>query len=145
GESLEDHWHWFNHLLISPDSKRFIALHRWKPSDPETGGPKSGGGWKTRMITANVDGSDLYLLNPSGIVSHFVWKDPEHVCMWTRPEGQPSGFYLLTDKSREIQPVGAGVMTKDGHNTYVPGHPGWILCDTYPNKERNQVPYLFYE
>jgi len=24
-----DQWHYFNHLLISPDASRFIVLHRW--------------------------------------------------------------------------------------------------------------------
>jgi hypothetical protein len=22
--------HWFNHLLVAPDAKRFIFLHRWQ-------------------------------------------------------------------------------------------------------------------
>jgi hypothetical protein len=33
-------------------------------------------------------------------------------------------------------------MTVNGHCTYLPGNK-WILNDTYPDKERNQNPYLF--
>jgi len=142
GQKLENVWQWFNHLLISPDGKRFIALHRWKARDPKTGGPT--GNFTTRMVTANVDGSDVYVLDPSGATSHFVWRDPEHVCMWTRPEGQPSGFYVYRDRTDKIEPVGAGVMTVNGHNTYVPGHQDWILNDTYPDRERKQHPYLYH-
>ena len=30
GSSLADKWHYFNHLLVSPDSERLIFLHRWR-------------------------------------------------------------------------------------------------------------------
>lgn len=143
GQLLGDVWHYFNHLLISPNNQRFIVLHRWRARDPRTGKPA--GGFTTRMITADVDGKNLFVLDPSGHTSHFIWRDAEHVCMWTRPEGQPAGFYLFRDQSREVVPVGQGVMTRNGHNTYLPiDHPSWILNDTYPDKERYQRPYLYH-
>ena len=42
--------------------------------------------------------------------------------------------------------VGKDVMTRNGHNTYVPGtNAEWILNDTYPvGKERLQELYLFH-
>ena len=142
GTRLKNVWHYFNHLLISPDSKRFIVLHRWRARDETTGAPK--GGFTTRMITADVDGNDVYILDPSGHTSHFIWRDPEHVCMWTRPAGKKAAFYLFRDRTRQIEIVGDGIMTRNGHNTYLPieGN-GWILCDTYPNTKRLQEPYLF--
>ncbi|MCM4174191.1 hypothetical protein DHD32_22240 [Arenibacter sp. TNZ] len=64
--------------------------------------------------------------------------------MWTKPVGMDWGFYLFTDKSKETVPVGKGIMTKNGHNTYIPGTNGeWILNDTYPDKERLQTLYLY--
>ena len=141
GRKLDDVWHYFNHLLVSPDGARFIALHRWRSRDPESGRPT--GGFRTRMITASTDGGDVFVLNPSGVVSHFIWRDPEHVCMWTQPAGKPPGFYVYRDRTREIEPVGAGVMVRDGHVTYLPGATDWLLCDTYPDRERKQHPYLF--
>lgn len=142
GSRLQDVWHYFNHLLVNPDGTRFIALHRWRKRDPETGRPR--GGFSTRMITANVDGSDVFVLNPEGLVSHFIWRDPEHVCMWTRPRGKAAGFYVYRDRTREVEAVGEGVMTRDGHNTYLPGSTDWILCDTYPDAKRLQRPFLFH-
>ncbi|HEX6987608.1 MAG TPA: hypothetical protein VF170_19670, partial [Planctomycetaceae bacterium] len=78
--------------------------------------------------------------------SHFIWRDPEHVCAWTKPAGKPAGFYLFRDRSREVTPVGPGVMTVNGHNTYLPfGETGeWILNDTYPDKDRRQTVYLYH-
>lgn len=143
GEVLTNVKHYFNHLLISPDSKRFIVLHRWRKYDATT--DKITGGKTTRMITANIDGSDVFVLDPSGRTSHFIWRDPETVCMWTRPKGKKSAFYVFKDKTREVEIVGADIMSRNGHNTYLPiKNSEWILNDTYPDKNRNQKPYLYH-
>jgi Tol biopolymer transport system component len=34
-------------------------------------------------------------------------------------------------------------MTRNGHNTYLPGNK-WVLNDTYPDQERKQHVYLYY-
>jgi len=143
GSKLEDVWHYVNHLLISPDARRFIVLHRWRQRDPETGA--STGGFTTRMFTADVDGSRLHLLDPSGHTSHFIWRSPEQICMWTRPEGRPAAFYLAKDRTDSLEVVGEGVMTANGHLTYLPPpHDEWILNDTYPDADRNQHVYLYH-
>lgn len=137
-------WNWFNHLLINPDGTRFTFLHRWREQyDPRR---REGSNFITRMFTANADGKDLYLIDPSGFTSHFVWRDPEHLCAWTRPAGNKDGFFLLRDRTQDVEQVGAGVMTVNGHNTYVPGtNHEWILNDTYPQgTERFQTPYLYH-
>ncbi|QDT36735.1 hypothetical protein [Stratiformator vulcanicus] len=137
--SMEGAKHYFNHLLVSPDGNRTIFLHRWRPD----GGR---GKFRTRMFTIGLDGSDPYVLDPSGSTSHFIWRDDEYICAWTRPEGQPWGFYLFKDKTDEVEPVGRGVMTKNGHNTYLPIGDGteWILNDTYPDRDRVQTVYLYH-
>ncbi len=154
GEDISAKWHYFNHLLISPDSKRFIFLNRYRElpirdevlNNPEEYN-KIRGRYDTRMFTAGVDGKDLYLLDPSGKTSHFIWKDPNHITAWTTPIGMPSGFYEFTDQTNQIRRVGEGVMTVNGHNTFLPGTNGeWILNDTYPQGDaREQVPYLYHE
>lgn len=142
GQDVRDNWHWYNHLLVSPDSKRFIFLNRWRKDYEMIPGKE----FTTRMFTADKNGKDLYVLDPSGFSSHFIWRDPQHVCAWTRPEGQPDGFYLFKDKTRQVERVGEGVMLVNGHNTYLPGHNNqWILNDTYPlTKDRLQTPYLYH-
>jgi hypothetical protein len=132
--------HYFNHLLFSPDGSRFIFLHRWRPD----GGK---GAFRTRMLTATPDGADLCVVDPSGQTSHFIWRDPRHILAWTRPQGRPSGFYLFTDRGDRAEQVGKGVMTVNGHCTYLPAGDGkeWILNDTYPQgPDRQQSPYLFH-
>ncbi len=137
---MVDGKHWFNHLLFNTDGTRFIFLHRWRP---DRGRARR---WKTRMFTAGADGSDPYVLDSSGLTSHFIWRDPQHVCAWSGVK-DPAGFYLFKDRTREVTPVGQGVMTNDGHNTYLPIGDGteWILCDTYPDRnDRRQTVYLYH-
>jgi hypothetical protein len=133
--------HWFNHLLFSTDGLRFLFLHRWRPKDPSK--YKAVGGFGTRMFTASVDGSDLYVLDPNGKTSHFVWRDPKTVTAWAWHPSQGMKFYHFKDKTREVEVVGPDVMVVNGHNTYLPGNE-WILNDTYPDAGRLQNPYLFH-
>jgi hypothetical protein len=65
--------HYLEHVMINPDDSRFAFLHRWKTE---------GGGIYTRLYTANIDGSQLYLLNDSGRMSHFCWGWGGHLFGW---------------------------------------------------------------
>jgi len=142
GKSLEDKWHYFNHLLVSPDSKRMIFLHRWRNAPANAAG--ASGGFTTRMFTINIDGTDPYVLDPSGYTSHFIWRDPEHICAWTKPEGKKAAFYLFKDQTEEVEIVGDGKMMVNGHNTYVPNTDGeWILNDTYPSNDQRRLQTLY--
>jgi len=146
GQALADRWHYFNHLLVNPDNSRFIVLHRWRASTGSGPDAQPTGSFTTRMFTVAMDGSERFILDPSGATSHFIWRDPRHVCAWTRPAGRPAGFYLFRDQTRQLEVVGAGVMTQNGHNTYLPNTDNeWILNDTYPDRRtREQTPYLFH-
>ena len=67
--------HYFNHLLFSPDGARFIFLNRWR--DVSTG--EATGDLHTRMFTVGMDGGGLHLVDDSGSMSHFIWRDPDHI------------------------------------------------------------------
>ena len=135
GGDLSKAKHWFNHLLINPDGSRFEFLHRWRVGNTP--------GFTTRMITAAPDGSDVRVIDPSGATSHFIWRDPRHILAWSRYQGA-DGFFLFEDKAGgTVDIVGQGVMTGNGHCSYLPGNE-WILNDTYPDKNRNQNVYLYH-
>jgi len=127
--------HWFNHLLIAPDGNRFIFLHRWR-------GKKEGTSFATRMITADRDGRNLYVVDPYGRTSHFIWRDANHILAWAWHPSRGDKFYLYEDRSERVEASGSEVMTRNGHCTYLPGN-RWIVNDAYPDKERNQPLYLY--
>jgi len=54
------------------------------------------------MFTAGMDGNDIYLLDPSGKTSHFIWKDPKHIIAWTRPIGKERQMYLIDISSLKL-------------------------------------------
>ena len=131
--------HWFNHLLFNTDGTRFLFLHRWRgKNEPMTQ-------WGTRMFTANLDGSEKYILDPHGQTSHFIWRDPLHVTAWAWHPSHGNRFYLYKDRTDQVEVVGVKIMTVNGHNTYLPEKNNeWILNDTYPDSKGNQNVYLYH-
>ena len=131
--------HYFNHLLFSPDGKRFIALHRWRYPN---------GRRLTRLITANTDGSDIRIVIPNGYASHFIWRDAKSILSQSKDYLGIKRWdnFLFEDKDGggKIESVGSGILDGSGHISYLPGNQ-WILNDTYPQgKGRLQTPHLFH-
>jgi hypothetical protein len=130
----KDAKHYFNHLLFNTDGSRFIFLHRWRATGLSSFG--------TRMLTANSDGTDIHIVDPYGKTSHFIWRDPKHILAWSWHPSQGDAFYIYEDGTEKVKVVGKGIMTRNGHCTYLPGNK-WILNDTYPDSERKQNVYLY--
>lgn len=141
-DDFDTKMHWFNHLLFNTDGTRFIFLHRWKTPSEE-----SMGAFGTLMYTSGLEGKDIRLVDDSGFTSHFIWRDSEHIMAWSRIEPTGDGFYLFKDEDGgKPQMEGRGIMTRNGHNTYlnVDETGEWILNDEYPNKDRVQQVYLYH-
>jgi hypothetical protein len=141
GEVMENHpdsKHHAYHLLCGPDGKRFIMLHRWTQ-------PK--GGHLTRLITANMDGSDLRIVIPNGYASHFIWRDATHILSQAKNwlGNDQWGNFLFEDKdSGIIEEVGKGVLDSGGHFSYLHQNE-WLVSDTYPKGVRRlQTPHLYH-
>jgi len=130
--------HKFNHLLFAPDGKRFIFLHRRR------GGPDNPKAGITRMFTVNADGTGLYVLDPYGDTSHFIWRRSSHVVAWAKHPSHGYKFYSYEDRTENVEVIAPDVMVVNGHNTYLNRDSWrWILNDTYPDKQRLQHPYIY--
>jgi len=151
---VSDWFHYFNHLLISPDNSRLFFLNRCRKLKMEKGPDILENPDKyyskphlTRVFTINMDGSDIYALNDGGLFSHFIWKGNDVITAWAITEDSDKrAFYEFKDKTKGYKIIDPDKMPVNGHNTYVPGtNYEWILNDTYPQGEkRMQELYLYH-
>lgn len=82
-DEFKDAKHWVEHIMLNPSGTRFAFYHRFD----------SGNGYRTRALTANVDGTGLYLLPDWQLNdwSHLGWKDDVHFVLYgikRRPIGR---------------------------------------------------------
>lgn len=129
---MENAEHKVNHLMIDPDGKRFMMLHRWF-----VGGRKY-----TRLVTGDCHGGGLRVLLDDDFVSHCCWKNETEILTFAEKKGKGRGYFLLTDGEgacRRLWPA----LTGDGHPTYGPDHT--VVTDTYPDRRRVANIYLLQE
>lgn len=122
--------HKVNHLMLSPDGKRFMVLHRWFNK----------GRKHTRLVTVNVDKSEMYNLSDDVFVSHCYWKNDDEILSFLRKSKTGNHYYLLKDKSQDYKMCWSELNT-DGHCSYS-FDKQFIVTDTYPNRKRQASVYL---
>ena len=122
--SMARAFHKVNHIEISPDHNRFMVLHRWIVKSRRY----------SRLITANIDGTDLYVLADDDMVSHCAWRNENQILAWTRKPGTGDRFYLFHDKSEVFNIFGEDLLRQDGHPSFSPDGK-YLLTDTYPDKQ----------
>ena len=119
--------HKVNHLMLSPNGKRFMVLYRWFVGQRKY----------TRLITCNVDGTDMYVLSDDDMVSHCYWKNDEEIIAFERKKEYGPGFYLMKDKTQEWTHIWPQ-LSNDGHPSYCPTDNSLVVFDTYPSRSRIQ-------
>ena len=119
--------HKVNHLMLSPNGKRFMVLYRWFVGQRKY----------TRLITCNVDGTDMYVLSDDDMVSHCYWKNDEEIIAFENKHSEGTGYYLMKDKSQEYTHLWSH-LTNDGHPSYCPTDNSLVVFDTYPDRARIQ-------
>ena len=115
--------HKVNHLMLSPNGKRFMVIHRWLK-----GGKKT-----SRLLTCNIDGSELYNLSDDNMVSHCYWKNNKEILAYCQ-KGDKKGYFLMKDQTPDFEQKWEW-LTADGHPSYSPDGK-LVVTDTYPNRKR---------
>lgn len=129
-ESMLDAEHKVNHLMISPNGKRFMVLHRWFKNGVKY----------TRLVTCNMDGTEMYNLSDDDFVSHCCWKNDNEILSYLNKNDGGKGYYLMKDGSHEYKKCW-NQLAMDGHPTY--SYDGkYVVTDTYPNRKRIQSLYV---
>lgn len=116
--------HKVNHIMISPDNKRFMVLYRWFIGERKY----------TRLITCDVDGTNMFVLSDDDMVSHCFWKDSKYIIAFENKSKGGTGYYLMKDKTDKFYRCWPE-MTGDGHPSFSPDRK-LIVTDTYPNRSR---------
>lgn len=116
--------HKVNHLMISPNGKRFMVLHRWFKGHRKY----------TRLVTCNIDGSDMYNLSDDDMVSHCYWKNDDEILAFENKHHSGPGYYLMRDKTKEYRHVWPELCA-DGHPSYSPNSL-LVVTDSYPDRAR---------
>lgn len=128
-ETFENAFHKVNHVMISPDGKNFIFIHRWY----------EGGRRHDRLLIS--DFVSLKILADDDMVSHMCWTKDTELFGYLRHDGI-DGFYFIDVESGKFTPCEALNILRNGD-----GHPSchndWIVVDTYPDKSRMQHLYLY--
>lgn len=116
--------HKVNHIMISPSGMRFMVFHRWFC------GPRK----YTRLVTCNVDGTEMYNLSDDDMASHCYWKNKEEIIAFENKKNGGPGYYLMKDKTPEYIHLWPK-FSNDGHPSYSPDRTR-IVIDSYPNRAR---------
>lgn len=124
---VEGSVHKVNHLMLSPNGKRFMVLYRWFNGQRKY----------TRLITCNVNGTDMYVLSDDDMVSHCYWKNDEEIIAFENKHHGGAGFYLMKDRTQEYTHIWPQ-LSNDGHPSYCPTDNSLVVFDTYPSRSRVQ-------
>ena len=123
-KEMEEAEHKVNHIMLNPSGNRFMVLHRWYVGLRKY----------TRLVTCNIDGTDMYNLSDDDMVSHCYWKNDDEIIAFENKKGIGAGYYLMKDKSDEYIHMWPN-MSEDGHPSYsLDG--SLVVTDTYPNRAR---------
>jgi hypothetical protein len=159
--------HYFTHIQISPDSRRFAFMHRCFLRS---------GGLMNHFAVANTDGTGLRVLLDDKM-SHFDWADDQRLIVWcrrnplvrtmkeTRLLALARGMYRLSRRIRwnpvrqglynecfreinlasgRMTSIGKGVLTEDGHPQVNPVFKDIWINDTYPDRD-NLMTLMLYD
>jgi len=126
--------HYVNHVLHSPTGRRIAFLHRWLEHHR----------WTSRLYICGPNGEDLRMLLEQGMVSHYCWRDDDHLLAYAHTAADGEGYYLVHTTTGKWNRIGRGVLDRhgDGHPGYSPDE-SFILTDTYPDEARQQRLVLY--
>ena len=128
---MDNGYHKINHIMINPSGTRFMFIHRWSVE----------GVTYHRLLTCNMNGTDMYVLIDDGMVSHNNWEDDDTIISYCYSHENGDAYHILHDKTQKRETIAKGILKVDGHPSYSPDGK-FIITDTYPDFKRKQSLYL---
>jgi hypothetical protein len=116
--------HTVNHLMISPDGRRFMFIHRWFVN----------GRRFDRLLLSDIDSGELKVIASNELVSHCFWYGSDKIFGYLRRDGKDS-YWIIDCETLLFTRVSMLDGYGDGHPHI---HGEWLITDTYPDKARMQ-------
>lgn len=162
--SMDRATHWISHIEVNPTSNRIVFLHRWTERFADETC------FLHRLITVDPSGRGMRLLecsdhplpqlerpfDPAAVgtfdyekdahqISHPLWADDAHVIVWG-PHAGGTHYHLYHDADGgKVSVIGGDVLNENGHMSFSPANPRWMLTDTYPDDERSMRSLMLYD
>ncbi|MBD5195188.1 MAG: glycosyl transferase [Bacteroidales bacterium] len=122
--------HKVNHVMISPNGKKFIFIHRWYEK----------GRRHDRLMLGDLNGK-LKVLADDDMVSHLTWVNDELIFGYLRNNGKNGFYFINTDTGLfNLNETLTNRIGGDGHPSV---HEDNIVIDTYPDRSGMQHLYLY--
>jgi hypothetical protein len=129
-----------NHITFNPSASRLVLLLRnFAPSAPR---PKGQPAWRTVVFTVGRDGSDLRMLVPPGMASHYHWRDDGTVVFWSDGPQGPQLYEITDAATPRFTALDPAFFKRDGHCSYS-ADGRWMLYDSYPDTKRLQQLWVY--
>ena len=119
--------HCFNHVLISPNGKQLIFMHRFFLGQRRF----------DRLFLFDIASKKLTLLADNSMVSHCFWADDDTILGYMRGPGSMDAYWLIHLETLTFSRLPGNALCDfgDGHPHV---HGDWFITDTYPDKARMQ-------
>lgn len=115
--------HYLNHLCFSPSGQKFMLFHLWTNEEGQRDG---------RLVTANIDGSDVRAHAQEIRASHYCWISDDKILLTGLNAKKRFGYYVVNLKNNTVAPYAKDVLLGDGHPSIISSER--ILTDTYPSE-----------
>ena len=130
-DTMKGSKHKVNHIMISPDGKNFMFMHRWHL--------KSGVKYDRLLILDSL-GMNIKIISDEGVISHCCWKDNETVIGYLTHKGK-FDFYQINILNGKINAITKKFQNiGDGHPTF---NKNKMIFDSYPNRSRNKNLFIY--
>ncbi len=116
--------HKVNHLMMSPNGREFVFLHRMFQGRRRIG----------RLIKGDLNGKTLCVLPGDSMISHYCWLDHKTLLCFMRTHESGDGYYLvhLDPQKAEVLAELSALVPGDGHPSSY--HGTQFITDSYPDR-----------
>jgi hypothetical protein len=114
--------HKLNHLMVSPNGDKCLAVHRYF-----NGAVRQG-----RMLLLSMDVNDIVVLPTGKVVSHYCWINNSESIAFVDNDMGNLKYYRLNVDDQTLRSIESLSSLGDGHPTPLTGNE--YITDTYPNR-----------